>query len=280
VTDLRFGMSTHLFHDTRLVREHIDAIARRGFGAIELFATRSHFDYRDGEAVGQLATWLQECQLVLHSIHAPIFDDRRDGQRDLLSIASADQRRRVAAVESVVAATRVATRLPFRFLVVHLGVTSTAGGDDNRPDAARQSLEEIVGEASSLGVRVAVEIIPNRLSDAATLVQMIEDGLDGLDVGICLDYGHAHMMGDLGDTIETISGHLWTTHIHDNRGQRDEHLAPFAGTIDWEAAMMATLKIGYDGLLMFEVAGGHDPEGVLESSSRARRRLEQSLVTF
>ena len=45
----------------------------------------------------------------------------------------------------------------------------------------------------------------------------IEDDLEGLDVGICMDVGHAHMMGDLGDAIEACSGHIITTHLHDNR---------------------------------------------------------------
>ena len=36
-------------------------------------------------------------------------------------------------------------------------------------------------------------------------------------------------MGDLVDAIETVSGHLITTHVHDNRGKLDDHLAPFDG---------------------------------------------------
>ena len=43
-----------------------------------------------------------------------------------------------------------------------------------------------------------------------------------------------------------------TTHVHDNDGRHDDHLIPYAGTIDWDAAMMETQKIGYDGVLMFE----------------------------
>jgi sugar phosphate isomerase/epimerase len=28
-----------------------------------------------------------------------------------------------------------------------------------------------------------------------------------------------------------------STHIHDNHGDKDEHLLPFEGTIDWDAAL-------------------------------------------
>ena len=74
--------------------------------------------------------------------------------------------------------------------------------------------------AEPLGVRVAVEVIPNELSRAGSLVHFVETRmLDGADVGICLDFGHAHMDGDLVDAIETVSEHLIATHVHDNRGR-------------------------------------------------------------
>jgi sugar phosphate isomerase/epimerase len=122
--------------------------------------------------------------------------------------------------------------------------------------------------------------MPNRLSSAERLVTLLEDELDGVEAGICLDYGHAHLMGDLGDAIETISGHLWTTHVHDNRGTRDDHLVPYAGSINWDAAIMETQKIGYEGVLMFEVAASGDPLDVLRRTVKARERLEQAFVTF
>ncbi len=131
-----------------------------------------------------------------------------------------------------------------------------------------------------MNVRVAVEVIPNALSDAARLASLVEEQLDGLDVGVCLDYGHAHLMGDLGEAIEELSGHVWTTHVHDNHGKRDDHLPPYAGTIDWDAAMMETQKIGYDGALMFEVTDTGDPVDVLKRCAKARERLEKTFVTF
>jgi sugar phosphate isomerase/epimerase len=73
---------------------------------------------------------------------------------------------------------------------------------------------------------------------------------------------------------------LWTTHVHDNRGREDEHLVPYMGTIGWEIAMMETQKIGYDGVLMLEVAGTGDPVNVLKRSVSARQRLEKTFVTF
>jgi sugar phosphate isomerase/epimerase len=279
----RFGVSTHLFHEHRLSRDHLVHIAAHGFETAELFATRSHFDYRDDRAVADLAEWLSDTQLALHSVHAPIVERMENGRWvGPFSNASTDANRRRAAVAETEAALAIAARIPFQYLVVHLGmpVSEQVPPGDNNPDAARRSIESIVDLAARANVQVALEVMPNPLSDAATLAWLIEEQLEGLNVGVCLDYGHAHLMGDLGEAVEALSGHLWTTHIHDNRGVRDDHLAPYLGTIDWDAAMMETQKIGYDGVLMFEVADTGDPVDVLKRCVKARERLEKTFVTF
>jgi len=61
---MRFGISTHLYHDRRLERSHLTEIAEHGFDTIELFATRSHFDYRSEPAVAELGRWLAETGLT------------------------------------------------------------------------------------------------------------------------------------------------------------------------------------------------------------------------
>jgi sugar phosphate isomerase/epimerase len=283
LSDHRFGVSTHLFHESRLTREHLADIAGHGFEAVEVFATRAHFDYRDPRATAELAEWLSDLRLSFHSMHAPIVEAIRAGKWvGSFSIAASDETRRKAAIAEIAATLNVATTVPFQYLVLHLGIPDgqQMPGGDNQRDAARRSVEEIAARAAEVNVRVALEVMPNSLSSAAAICHLIEDELEGLDVGICLDYGHAHLMGDLSDAIETVSGHLWTTHVHDNDGRTDDHRVPFAGRIDWDAAMMETQKIGYDGVLMFEVANTGDPIEVLKRTVKARERLEHMFVAF
>ena len=283
MTARRFGVSTHLFHEHRLDREHLVHIAAHGFETVEVFATRSHFDYRSEEAIAALEEWLSETRLELHSVHAPAFEAFRHGQWvGAFSNASGDETRRKAALGEAEAALRVAARIPFPYLVVHLGMplVEQVPPRDNQRDAARRSVEDLVAMAALMDVKVALEVIPNPLSSAGALSHLIEEELDGVDVGVCLDYGHAHLMGDVGEAIETLSGHLWTTHVHDNGGTRDDHLVPYAGSIDWDAAMMGTQKIGYDGVLMLELGDTGNPVDVLRRAVKARERLEQTFVTF
>jgi sugar phosphate isomerase/epimerase len=282
--DRRFGISTHLFHESRLTRDHLVHIAAHGFEAVEVFCTRSHFDYHDERAIAQLGEWLGDTRLELHSLHAPIVEAMNGGKWVApFSNASGNETRRKAAIAETQAALNVAQRIPYGYLVVHLGMPAVeqVPPADNQPDAARRSVDEIVERARAVNVKVALEVIPNPLAGPGSLVRLIEDDLDGIDAGICLDYGHAHLMGDLAEGIEAISGHIWTTHVHDNRGKRDDHLVPYAGSINWDLAIMETQKIGYDGVMMFEVANASgDPVDVLKRCTKARERLEKTFVTF
>jgi len=283
VPDRRFGISTHLFHDRRLTREDLVDVAAHGFELIELFATRTHFDYRDQAAIADLREWLSDTKLGLHSVHAPVMEGMRGGQWvGSFSIASGDEPRRKAAVAEAQAALAIAAVIPFHYLVIHVGMPNgqKIPAGDNQPDAARRSVIEIVEAAARVHVRVALEVMPNPLSSAVGLVEAIEDRLEGVDVGVCLDYGHAHLMTDVAEAVETVSGHLWTTHVHDNHGKRDEHLVPYGGSINWDEAMMTTQKIGYDGVLMLEVAEGADAAATLQRCADARERLKDAFVTF
>ena len=280
---MRFGISTHLSHDRRLERAHLAQIAGAGFETIELFATRSHFDYRDGAAITDLSRWLTETGLTLNSVHAPITDVfGGPGPRTTYSNAVGANDRREAAVRETEAALGIARTIPFDILVLHLGTpTGMKHPDDNHRGAALRSLDEIRRAAEPLGVRVAVEVIPNRLSDPASLVAILDE-LDGQATGICLDFGHAHLLGDVADAVETVAEHIIATHVHDNHGREDEHLVPYRGSIPWDQALVTMQKIGYEGTYLLELAGSGAADGalagILEGARRSRERFERTLA--
>jgi sugar phosphate isomerase/epimerase len=277
----QFGVSTHLYQRQRLTRDHILEIAAHGFDAVEVFAARTHVDYHNPSVVADLQQWLAEGGLALHAVHAPVGGDIANGGRpaDLLSIASAEAGARAQAMAETERALQIARRIPMKALVVHLGWPRAQAryGGSNR-DAARRSVEELCRLAEPLGVRIAIEVIPNDLSRAGSLVHLTEDDLESGNAGICLDFGHAHMDGDLIDAIEVASGHLATIHVHDNRGRADDHLVPFEGTIDWPAALTTVQKVGYDGVLMFELAGRGSTKDTLARARTARARIEKQLA--
>lgn len=275
-----FGVSTHLFHGQRLSREHLAEIGGAGFEQVELYATRTHFDYHNTSVIADLQGWLASARLELHSVHAPVGESFANGRwGPQLSLASPDAATRDHALAEAEAALHVARRIPFKVLIVHLGVPRTPQsppGENNR-DAARRSVEALVRLATPLGVSVAVEIIANDLSRPPALVHFVETVADGLPLGICLDTGHAHMGGDLAEAIETVSEHLIAAHVHDNRGRTDDHLPPYDGTIDWPAALTTMQKVGYDGPLMFEVGAQGQTKVTLQKLKAIRAKMEQAL---
>jgi sugar phosphate isomerase/epimerase len=107
---------------------------------------------------------------------------------------------------------------------------------------------------------------------------MLERELDFPRTGICFDFGHAFLMGDVPDAIETVAEHLVTTHVHDNGGKKDDHLVPFDGRINWDVALMTMQKVGYDGTYLMELANTGTPGEVLQKARTARQRFEKLMA--
>ena len=285
----RFGLSTHLFHDERLDGRHLQTIRQHGFDLVELFATATHFDYRDAARVREMRDWLRGAGLTAVSMHGPIFDSFRGGVwgRPYLN-ASLQPAARQEAIDETRRALEAARELGCAAFVLHIGLpasddahaalsVSKGSAADNDPSSARRSLEAIAAAARGAGVPLALEVIPNALSTPQELLRWLQDdaGLD--DCGVCLDLGHAHLMGGVAEAIETLSGHITTTHVHDNNGREDSHLVPFGGSIDWPGSLTSLWKVGYAGPLMFEVADHGDAAGVLTRLVGARDRLQAIL---
>lgn len=275
-----FGLSTHLFHADALGPAHFEAMAAEGFDAVEVFATRSHVDYHDLQVGRDLARWCSAAGIRLHSMHAPITEFLHGTTwGPPFSTGSAQAAHRARTIEECTRALDLATVAPYRYLVLHLGVPDEYAppSGDNQRDAVLRTLEALLPVAERVGVRIAVEVIPNALSTAGQLVRLIEEeDLPGL--GICLDVGHARLQGDVVDALETVAGYLVTTHLHDNGGRRDDHLLPFDGVIDWAQLLIAFQKVGYDGTLMLELAAAADgPAATLQRAGAARRRMESLL---
>ena len=110
--------------------------------------------------------------------------------------------------------------------------------DQRRWDAAFSSLEHLSLFARQRGVTVAIENTPGEMATAANLKKFLDE-TRLTAVKICFDVGHAHLEGGTVPALEVVRELIVTTHVHDNRGERDDHLLPYEGTIDWSAALAA-----------------------------------------
>ena len=73
---------------------------------------------------------------------------------------------------------------------------------------------------------------------------------------LCLDTGHCAVRGiSPADAVRQWGKeYLYTLHVHDNNGRRDQHLPPEQGVIDWADLTKALAEIGYEGVFSLETA--------------------------
>ena len=281
-------LSTYLFTGQKLTAGILAEIERAGIPAVELFCARPHFEYRSAEVVRELKEWFAEHALKVHSVHSPTSRDQSEQRESTapIAIAEPERVRRLDAVDEVKRALEVAEQIPFRYLVQHLGGREPM--DERRRDAAFNSLEHLVSFAKQRGVTIALENTPGELATPANLRHFIEDTRLH-DLRLCFDTGHAHMEEGVERSYETMRDLVVTTHLHDNHGEKDEHLLPFAGSIDWDATLKgfahapaADNKLPIVLELKDSAVGGvheHNIAAVLNQVREAFEKLERAVTT-
>ncbi len=249
-------LSTHVFLNHRLHPGLLEIAGRAGAQGVEIFAARQHFDYTSREHVSELGEWFASEPLAPFSMHAPLYPDREMGRAGApgVNVLHPEKSRRIDAMDEIKRALEAAEHIPFRHLVMHLGERNDAWSQ-RTIEYAHTALEHLGAFARPLGVRLLVE---NLLSDATTPehLMLILDLGHLNNVGICLDLGHAHINMGIAEAIAMLGNRIVSVHAHDNHGQKDEHLWPGDGTIDWPAAVealralanppAAVLEIGYN----------------------------------
>ena len=279
-------LSTYLFVSRKLTRELLGQIAAVGFRGVEIFCSRAHFDYNAKSEIREIASALADNRLALSSLHAPTSRDlsptREGGQP--LSICEVERVRRIEAMDELKRAIDVSEELAFPRMIVHMG-GSREVPDPRKRDAAFSSLEHLTLHARHAGVTICVENTTSEMGAPAYLRSFIDETrLTGIRFNF--DIGHAHLAdGPEPDRIEAgfapLRDLVAGAHIHDNHGEKDEHLPPYDGTIDWEKAIkMLKTAPEKDLPLLLELKEKTGPEAPspqeqLAAASKAWDRFEE-----
>ncbi len=157
-----------------------------------------------------------------------------------------------------------------RLAVVHPGHLSPLGMQ--MPDAAWTQnilgLQKICDHAQDLGMRIAVENmvnIPALLGRRPEEIRGIIETVDRENLGFILDVGHANTNGNVEQFLE-LKDLVIHAHVHDNHGERDEHLPVGNGTVPWSKVAMALAD--YQGRIVTESRS-------LDEGQRSLRRLKK-----
>jgi len=273
---MRRAMSTLIYaRAERLLPGLLDQFVAGGAEAIEIFAARGHFNYTDRQHVREIANWFRSTGITFHSMHSPMYSDEEWGRAGTppVNIAAVEKRDRIAAMDEIKRALEVAEQAPFRFLVQHVGVGNEVA-DEHKQEAAITSLEHLRAFAKPLGVELLVENIPNELSTPEKLMELLHAGRFN-DIGVCFDVGHAHLSPGVKQAFEVLRDRIRSTHVHDNKQDRDSHLWPGEGTIDWKEAiqLLRTAPQVPPLLLEIEVVEGRK---ISEKMAEAFGRVEKA----
>jgi len=119
--------------------------------------------------------------------------------------------------------------------VIHIGRAVENANRKKHLTASVESLKEICEFASEFNTEICLEnTLPGHLG--CFLDELLEvrekSGFPGLK--FCLDTGHYHLAPPQSDLLSGMAAELRELHIHDNDGDKDSHLVPGRGTINWE----------------------------------------------
>jgi len=138
-------------------------------------------------------------------------------------------------------------------------------------EALRASLAALEGSE----VPIALENLVLGPRDYLRGVQALRDVTLRHGMKNCFDVGHAHVEATREGSsivqgyIDTLGDDVIHLHLHDNHGQRDEHLPTGAGTMDFQA--LRGYFDAFEGTACLEIAGG--PDDVRSSVAHMRALL-------
>ena len=274
MSDWRIGISTGCFYKTDILRA-LPVVRDGGFNTIEVCSFPAHIDYHNQAHIDQAAGLMKSLGMEANSFHAPF--------ADAIDISSLDNGRRANAVRELLAACDAAAAFHCHYVVIHPGPEYEGKPQPaewyHRMRCAADSLNQVAAHCRHLGLTLLLEnMLPHLMFGHVSDMMFLLGAIREINVGTCLDTGHAFLSRDLRTVVHKLSGHLRMLHVNDNLGDRDAHLSPGEGAIDWTSLFRQLQKWNFHGPLILELAdSGESPEQIMERARNARSYLRDLL---
>jgi len=192
------------------------------------------------------------------TIHGPFMD---------LNPGSTEPLLRQATMRRFHQALDAAAILKPRVMVLHPGYDKWRYGDsqDSWLKQSIDSWQEVLARVRSIGCIIAVE---NIFEEEPSTLRALLEAIDSPLVRHCFDVGHWNLFAKTGmeEWFAELGGFIAETHIHDNRGEGDDHAPLGEGNIDFD--------------LFFRLMEQYAPDAAWTIEAHSRAALERSLVNI
>ena len=194
----------------------------------------------------------EQSGIAIQSVHASW--GRQSPSGIYVDLASTNSQCRQSSLDIVRSCLDWLEKVGGRYLVIHPGGLSERSEFAPRSEALISSLNSLADAVGEASLRICLENMPPGVYPGQSMSDLREivENVNRAQVGFALDTGHAHIASSLEVETRAAGQFLWTTHVHDNNGKADSHLAPGAGGIDWVRWSNVLDEIGYQGTITLE----------------------------
>ncbi len=222
--------------------------------------------FKDDETVGKIAEEASKKGLIYETIHAPfkginnIWKNNDEGEEML---------------KTLISCSNACNHYNIPVMIVHLSSGETPPCVN---DLGRSRWDRLVEHAGNIGVTVAFEN-QRKLANLAFVFELYDDIPH---VKFCWDNGHEACFTHSMEYMPLFGKKTVALHIHDNMKEynKDIHLLPFDGAIDFNRAAEHIRNSGFEGTVMLEalpknstVYADYTPEQYYERAYNAAARL-------
>jgi sugar phosphate isomerase/epimerase len=210
----------------------------------------------DLATIERLGTDFRSAGLSIPSFHLP-FEARHD-------VASFYRTLRSKAVDDLKKWIARAAALGAEVAILHPSTSrcdAELEGVDGFLRALEESLRELLPFAAEHQLLIALEnMLPGdggRFGSRPDHFRRIRSELAHPALGFCLDTGHALVAGGPEGAhgfYEAMEGRLLAFHLSDSAGDRDMHIAPGRGLVDWRRLFQAASRNGFSRAMCIETA--------------------------
>jgi sugar phosphate isomerase/epimerase len=251
-----------------------------GFTSLDYLTNLSGDDWRD--RAKRFRALMEENGVYTHQSHAPF--NRYNKARSIEEFKP-----------YVARAIEAAGILGSKYIVLHADEYRLAEGElyDSKTvhEWTYEYLAPFVELADRCGVEIAIEDLfeeagnkKPRSRHCSTTEELLAL-INRFDqkISCCWDFGHGEVAFGADGSLEAFKEmfpHISCTHVHDNYYNKDLHLLPYQGNLDWNAHMRYMKENGYKGNFTYEFVYGNMPPVILHEYLLLAKKIADHLFAL